>query len=128
VSAQLGLMLAGGSGAIPEPLNRGELGDGDALPPGPYTVGLTHWQAPDGTLHDGMPYTVVCATGQAVAGHVPSREIAEAIAVALNFHADCQHADSVGSYLEAVRAIGADVKAGRRELPEFFRSEREGER
>lgn len=30
-------------------------------------------------------------------------------------------ADAIGSYNEAIRAIGEDVKAGRRELPETFR-------
>lgn len=35
--------------------------------------------------------------------------------------------DSHDSYYEAVRAIAVDVLAGRRELPEFFRSRRERE-
>ncbi len=30
-------------------------------------------------------------------------------------------ADAIGSYHEAIRAIGEDVKAGRRELPEMFK-------
>jgi hypothetical protein len=57
----------------------GELGRGDALPPGPYSVGLTH-----GMREDGPPWTVQCGDGRAVSGHVPSREIAVAIVEALN--------------------------------------------
>lgn len=83
-AAQIGLPLEGGCGVIPEGRIAGELGAGDTLPPGPYTAGLTWWVAGDGVLHQGMPYTVTCADGRAVAGHVPSLEIAEAIACALN--------------------------------------------
>lgn len=39
-----------------------------------------------------------------------------------------EHADALASYTEAVRAIGDDVKAGRREVPEFFLPLPEGER
>lgn len=56
-----------------------ELTSHDTLPPGPYSVGLTHTQR-----GDSPPWTVVCGTGQAVAGHIPSRAIAECIALALN--------------------------------------------
>lgn len=57
----------------------GELTSRDALPPGPYGVGLTH--TPHG---DSVPWTVTCGDGRAVAGHVPSKAIAEAIVAALN--------------------------------------------
>jgi len=39
-SAQIGLPLEGGGGVIPEAPGRGELGAGDALPPGPYAAGM----------------------------------------------------------------------------------------
>lgn len=80
---QLGFDLVGGDATTVE-RPPGEFGDGDPLPPGPYAPGLTHWQGADGAWHDSIPYTVCCADGRAVAGHVPSRDIAEAIAVALN--------------------------------------------
>lgn len=83
MSAQLGLGLEGGSSIIPD-RGKGELGAGDLMPPGPYSVGLTHWQSGDGELHDGPPWTVVCGDGRAIAGYIPSREIAEEIAAALN--------------------------------------------
>lgn len=60
----------------------GELDSSATLPPGPYAVGLTH--GPNG---DSPPYTVNCGTGQAVAGHIPSKAIAEAIADTLNLKA-----------------------------------------
>jgi hypothetical protein len=59
---------------------KGELDSRSLLPRGPYGVGLTH--GPRG--EDSPPWTVTCGTGQAVAGHVPSKAIAEAIAKALN--------------------------------------------
>lgn len=55
-----------------------ELGSTDSLPPGPYGVGLTHTSS-----GDSLPFTVTCGDGRAVAGHVPSRHIAEAIVAAL---------------------------------------------
>jgi hypothetical protein len=57
----------------------GEFGAGDAMPAGPYSIGLTH-----GQRFDSPPWTICCADGRAVAGHIPSREIAEAIVAALN--------------------------------------------
>lgn len=77
-----GLDLVGGSafGVSDVPRGCGELGNGDELPPGPYRIGLTHWEGG----FDGPPYTVQCGDGRAVAGHVPSRQIAQAIADALN--------------------------------------------
>lgn len=63
----------------------GELGDGDAMPPGPYSVGMTKVVATGKSEQKfSPPYTVLCGDGRAVAGHVPSREIAEAIVWALN--------------------------------------------
>lgn len=81
MSAQLGLGLEGGSafGVSEFPRGLGELGAGDPLPPGPYRVGLTH-----GEEGDFPPWTICCADGRAIAGHVPSRECAEAIVAALN--------------------------------------------
>ena len=58
---------------------RGEFTSQDTMPPGPYKTGLTH--SPAG---DGPPWTVVCGDGRAIAGHVPSRDIAEKIVIALN--------------------------------------------
>lgn len=55
----------------------------DPLPPGPYTVGLTH-----GPHGDSRPYTVVCADGRAIAGHIESRQCAQAIADAMNVAAE----------------------------------------
>jgi hypothetical protein len=83
---QPGLDLVGGSafGVSEVPRGLGELGDGDAMPNGPYQIGLTHWEGG----FDGLPYTVCCGDGRAVAGHVPSRQIAQAIADALNRSAD----------------------------------------
>ena len=58
------------------------LGRGDALPPGPFAVGLT-WDF--GLKRLTPPWTVSSvATGQAICGDVPSQEIAQAIAAALN--------------------------------------------
>lgn len=85
MSAQPSLDLAGGTavdqsdGVSGLPPGKGELSRGDSLPAGPYGVGLTHTQR-----GDEPPYTVTCGDGRAVAGHVPSREIAGAIAEALN--------------------------------------------
>lgn len=84
MTAQLGLALEGGVALDPREGWAGELGVGDAMPPGPYTVGLTRWQGGDDHVHEGPPWTVDCRDGRAVAGHVPSREIADAIAAALN--------------------------------------------
>lgn len=50
-----------------------------AMPVGPYAVGLT--LGPNGAS---PPYTVICGTGQAIAGHVASKACAQAIADALN--------------------------------------------
>lgn len=85
MSAQLGLGLEGGAafGVADAPRGIGELGDGDEMPAGPYRIGLTHWEGG----FDGLPYTVCCGDGRAVAGHVPSREIAQAITDALNARA-----------------------------------------
>jgi len=58
----------------------GELDSRSDLPPGPFSTGLT--KGPGGEL--GPPHTVTCGTGQAVAGHIPSKAIAEMIAAALN--------------------------------------------
>lgn len=52
----------------------------DPMPPGPYSVGMTH--GPRGEPE--WPFTVVCGTGQAVAGHINSRACADAIVSALN--------------------------------------------
>lgn len=40
--------------------------------------------SPHGPDGDGPPWTLCCGDGRAVAGHVPSRECAEAIVEALN--------------------------------------------
>ncbi len=58
---------------------KGELDALSGLPEGPYAVGLTH--QPHG---DSPPWTVTAGCGRAVAGHVPSKAIADAIAFALN--------------------------------------------
>ena len=89
MTAQLGLALEGGAAIDPKEgwsgeAGNGELGADDTLPPGPYRIGLTRWQGGDEAIHEGLPYVVRCADGRAVAGHVPSRRIAEAIADALN--------------------------------------------
>lgn len=82
---QLGLILDGGTSAAQHkrPL-RAELSSFDPMPDGPYSVGLTYWLGGDGEDHQGQPFTVLCGDGRAIAGSVPSREIAEAIAAALN--------------------------------------------
>jgi hypothetical protein len=82
VSAQATLDLIGGNayGVVDLPRGLGELGAGDALPAGTYTIGLTHEE----NGYSGPPWTVCCGDGRAIAGHVPSREIAQAIADALN--------------------------------------------
>jgi hypothetical protein len=61
-------------------LSPGEIGRTDPMPPGPYHVGLTHGPRGD----DGWPYTIVCGDGRAIAGHVNSKECADAIVFALN--------------------------------------------
>jgi len=66
--------------AQPSDTPLGELDNRSDLPPGPYGTGLP--KGPGGDL--GPPHTVTCGTGQAVAGHIPSRAIAEKIADALN--------------------------------------------
>lgn len=81
---QQSFSLEGGSSIIPDRISSGELDAESTLPPGPYSAGMTHWISGDGESHEGIPYTVRCGDGRAVAGHVPSREIAEAIADALN--------------------------------------------
>ena len=89
-AAQIGLRLDGGRGVAPDRKRIantgliGALGDGDPLPPGPFTVSLSTCDGPEGVVYETIPYVVKCGNGQAVAGHVPSREIAEAIADALN--------------------------------------------
>jgi len=60
--------------------SRGEIARGDPLPPGPYAVSMMH--GPGGIRE--WPFTVVCGDGRAIAGHVPSRECAQAIVDALN--------------------------------------------
>lgn len=57
----------------------GEIARGDPMPSGPYRVGLVH-----GPQGDSWPYTIQCADGRAVAGHVNSLACAEAIVAALN--------------------------------------------
>lgn len=83
MTTQLGLTLEGGAALIPDPLFRGELGAGDPMPPGPYTVGLTKCEGPD-SWYETIPWTVRCGDGRAVAGHIPSLAIAEVVAAALN--------------------------------------------
>lgn len=57
-----------------------ELGTNDAVPPGPHAVSLS--MTPAGWS---QPFIVRSRqTGQALAGHVGSRDCAEAIAAALN--------------------------------------------
>jgi hypothetical protein len=53
----------------------------DGLPAPPYRVSKTRDLAGGGWCE---PFTVVAGDGRAVAGHVPSLEIARAIAFALN--------------------------------------------
>lgn len=69
---------------LKRPGNRGTGGNGELsadsfLPRGEFYIGLTH--SPQGDM---PPWTVCCGDGRAVAGHVPSKAIAEAIAKALN--------------------------------------------
>lgn len=52
------------------------------------------------------------------------RVVARALSKAREYD---EHADAVGSYYDAVAAIGERVKAGE-EVPEFFRSTREAAR
>lgn len=80
MTRQPALDLGSGRAVLPDrfPL-RGEFGEGDPMPPGPFAIGLTH-----GEYGDGLPFTVICGDGRAVAGHVPSRKIAQAIVEALN--------------------------------------------
>ncbi len=90
MSRQLDLTLAGGQAINPGERigdlapSSGELDSGSTLPPGPYSIGLTRWLGGDDQQHEGLPFTVRCGDGRAIAGHVPSRDIAEAIADALN--------------------------------------------
>lgn len=56
----------------------------DPMPPGPYSVGLTYWWGGDGICHQGPPWVIECGDGRCVAGHVESRECADAIVRALN--------------------------------------------
>lgn len=65
------------------PLQASIAGD-DAMPSGPFRVGMTHWWGGDGIAKQGRPYTVQCGDGRAVAGHVESLDCAEKIAEALN--------------------------------------------
>jgi len=58
----------------------GEIARGDPMPPGPFSVGMMH--GPNGALE--WPFTIRCGDGRAIAGHVPSRECAQAIVDALN--------------------------------------------
>jgi hypothetical protein len=74
------------------------LDSSDTLPPGPYTVGLTSGPGD----YRGVPYTIVCGDGRAIAGHVPSKAIAEAIADAMN---QAEHAAKVVALLRS-RALG----------------------
>lgn len=83
-ASQRAFDLLGGDHAIIERPLQASIAHDDPMPLGPYSIGLTHWQAGDGLLHDSRPYTIVCATGQAIAGHVESRACAEAIVAALN--------------------------------------------
>ncbi len=83
-SAQLDMGLVGGAGLIPELPLRQAVTAYEPIPPGPYSVGLTHWISGDGEAHDTQPYTILCGDGRAIAGHVESRQIAETIAEALN--------------------------------------------
>lgn len=62
------------------PQPKRSIAQGDPLPPGPYRVGLVH--GPKGQLE--WPYTIECADGRAIAGHVNSKACAEAIAAAMN--------------------------------------------
>lgn len=84
MSTQPALDLTGGSATIFERPLRIAVAHDDPMPPGPYSVGLTHWLAGDGVEHDSRPYTVLCGDGRAIAGHVESRACAEAICAALN--------------------------------------------
>lgn len=52
----------------------------DLLPPGPYKIGMM--RGPKGELE--WPYTIECADGRAIAGHVNSKACADAIVAALN--------------------------------------------
>jgi hypothetical protein len=57
----------------------GEIARDDPMPPGPYSVGMTH-----GPRGDEWPYTIQCGDGRAIAGHIHSKACAEAIVLALN--------------------------------------------
>jgi hypothetical protein len=62
-----------GNGSMPA------IAAGDALPAGPYGVGLT--STPYGVS---PPFTLICGAGRALAGHIESYQIAQAIAAAMN--------------------------------------------
>lgn len=64
-------------------MTRQALTSTDALPEGPYTVGLTKGPG----SYSGPPWTVCCGDGRAICGSVHSRETAERIAEALDFMA-----------------------------------------
>lgn len=81
---QLGLGLDGGSANVATRPLRASLAIDDPFPPGPYSVGLTYWLGGDGEDHQGHPLTIRSGDGRCVAGHIPSRDCAEAIALALN--------------------------------------------
>ena len=63
------------------PLAGPSLASGDPLPAGPYSVGMT-WHM--GVKAWQPPYTVRAANGRVIAGHIPSRLIAQLIATCLN--------------------------------------------
>lgn len=122
MSGQQSLDLLGGSALIPDAQFRGEFGAGEPMPVGPYTVGLTRCEGVGGEWRESIPWVIRCADGRAVAGHVPSREIAEAIAAALNGACPLTPAeaaaDSAASFTAAaIEAIGAGVRDGSRDVP-----------
>jgi hypothetical protein len=81
---QLGFNLLGGEGEYGDPPLRQGIGADDALPPGPYAVGLTHYWGGDGHAHSSPPYTVICGDGRAIIADIQSRQIADAVADAMN--------------------------------------------
>lgn len=61
----------------------------DPFPPGPYRIGMTQfWAGAQDEIAQrrgyGRPYTILCADGRAICGHVESRACVEAIVAALN--------------------------------------------
>lgn len=76
------LNLFGGEFVLPEGGPRGPaIGNGDPLPPGPYSLSMLYDIPGEYYL---PPFSVVAGNGKTIAGHIPSLPIAKAVRDALN--------------------------------------------